>query len=272
MKTTLREHRSLAIASTVALVLAALVLCADSTARGQAPAVAAPVDPAARPHAVEVLWDITHGVYSGYQPSVNYLQLSTLLGDRGYSVTTTAAGVDNIDLSPYSILVVCLASAWDTPYTASEVAAVLDFMAQGKGVLVLADGGGTPVQNIHPITNEVGVTCGFPISNDDLDVSDFEPHPIFTGIGTFYMRAAGWLQVDTPSVVLAREPGGLPVVAARPDCRMIVVGDVNFCENNYIASADNQQFAINLFDALETSDCSVRVHPTTWGGFKAIYR
>ena len=101
---------------------------------------------------MNVLWDLTHGVYFTYEPTGDYSELVAMLASNAYVVSTTAAGIDNVDLAPYDIIVICLGSAWDSPYTASEVTAIQSFVARGKGVFVMAENANTPNANIQPIT------------------------------------------------------------------------------------------------------------------------
>ena len=64
-----------------------------------------------------ILWDLTHGVYLDYQPSGRFSSLTALLQSSGYTMETTDVGVDNVDLSRYDVLVVCLGSAHNSIYT-----------------------------------------------------------------------------------------------------------------------------------------------------------
>jgi hypothetical protein len=56
----------------------------------------------------EILWDPANGVLDLYEPSGYYADLTALLTDNGFAMTTSAAGVDNLDLSLYDILVVAI--------------------------------------------------------------------------------------------------------------------------------------------------------------------
>ena len=54
-----------------------------------------------------ILWDITHGATSDYQPSGRYSILAGLLSAGGSNITVTDQGVHNVDLSQYCVLVIC---------------------------------------------------------------------------------------------------------------------------------------------------------------------
>jgi len=219
----------------------------------------------------DVLWDLTHGVYLDYEPTGWHSDLVAALAANGYVTTTTAAGVHNIDLSSYEIIVIALVSAWDSPYTTPEVQAIQDFMSLGGAVLVMGENTDCPNGNINPVTQNFGVTCGvsFPSPND-LYLTDFAPHQIFDGVTTVYYRAAGEISASDPGIPIAWTDLGEAMIASVGPCQMIVTGDCNFCENDHLGTADNLQFAMNVFDCLATG--SSPVEGSTWGAIKALYR
>lgn len=219
----------------------------------------------------DVLWDLTHGVYLGYEPAGRYSDLVAMLAADGYVTTTTAAGIHNIDLSPYEIIVIGLGSAWNTPYTAPEVAAIQDFMSLGGGVLVMGDNADCPNANINPVTQAFGVTCGLNVILPyDLFFTDFASHEIFDGISTVHYRAAGEISAGVPGVPIAWTDAGEETIASVEYCQMIVAGDCNFCENDYLGSEDNAQLMLNVFECLASG--STPVEDSTWGTIKATYR
>jgi len=218
-----------------------------------------------------VLWDLSNGVNSLYVPSARYSDLLALLAANGYVTTTTTAGVDNIDLSPYDIIIVTTMSAWDFSYTAPEVAAIQDFMSQGGAVLVMGENADCTNEHINPVTQAFGVTCGLnTIDPLDLYFTDFAAHQIFDGVTTIYYRAAGELSASDPGVPLAWTDAGELTIASVGPCRMIVLGDCNFCDNTYLVDVDNEQFVLNVFDCLATGTSPVE--DSTWGTVKAMYR
>jgi hypothetical protein len=218
-----------------------------------------------------VLWDLTHGVFLEYEPSGRYSDLVALLGGEGFGTTTTDEGVDNINLEAYDVLVITVMSSWYSPYTVAEIEAIEQFIDGGGGVLVMGDNTDVPNANINPVAEAFGTTCGVAyVTPVDLYVSDFGVHPIFDGIGTVYMRAAGELVGDAPSEEVAWSDGGEPLVTAIADCGLIVAGDANFCSNDYLGEADNDDFILNVFECL--GDASGPVEGATWGRIKALHR
>lgn len=219
----------------------------------------------------DVLWDLTHGVYMDYEPAGRYSDLVAALAANGYVTTTTAAGIHNIDLSPYAIIVINLGCTWYGPYTAPEVAAIQDFMSDGGSVLVTGDNTDCPNGNINPVTQPFGVTCGVSyLAPLDLYFTDFAPHQVFDGISTVYYRAAGEISAGAPGVPIAWTDADEETIASVGYCQMIVTGDCDFCTNDYLGSADNQQFILNVFDCLATGGNPVE--DSSWGIVKALYR
>jgi hypothetical protein len=271
------------ILTTACIALVSLAI-AGGTARAQkldpstrlpAVTVPAPTVPPNKPTGVgscAVLWDLTHGIYISYEPAGVYSQLVTLLAGQGISVTTTAAGLDNIDLSPYNVIVINEGSSWNSPYTPSEVAAIQSFQARGGGLLIMGDNNGTMNVNINPVSIPLGTTCGLSlISPFDLYINNFIAHVIFSGISSIYMRAAGALGVLPPSVVAAIEPAGAPVVSVVDLPRTVITGDINLWDNNYIGNADDEHFAVNVFHWLCEAGATP-TKPSSWGKLKTLYR
>jgi hypothetical protein len=240
-----------------------------STAQGGVPGpLPPPVD-----GGTEVLWDLTHGVYLDYEPGGVFSNFVGILSGLGYNFSTTNAGIDNIDLSAYDILVICVGSCYDTPYTPSEAAAALAFAQAGGSVLIMGDNPNAWPDHLNPLSQVFGITTGtFYILPDDLFFSSFTAHPIFIGIDQIYYRASGALQVAAPATDIARTDDGAHITIAdvRALCT-IALGDINPWDNAYIGNADNQAFGINVFNYLRECAGATSVEPTTWGRVKSLY-
>jgi hypothetical protein len=221
----------------------------------------------------QVLWDLTHGVYLQYEPTGYYSDLVAVLAANGFQVTTTTAGVDNVDLSQYDVLVICLGSAWNSAYTDSEVAAIETFVANGGGLLIMGDNASsTPNHNINPVAQAFGTTCGVTdISPTDVCITDFMTHEIFNGVTTICYVAAGELAAQAPSVEAAWAPNGQVALTLVDPCKVVVTGDVNFCANGNLGIEDNQTFVLNVFQCLAEPG-PVAQKKMSWGRVKAIYR
>ena len=219
-----------------------------------------------------ILWDITHGVINGYEPSGRYSILAGLLAGTGSNITVTDQGVQNIDLSQYCVLVICGGSAAYSPYTAGEVAAITTYMDQGGGLLVLADNPNTAsAANLNPVTQAFGtsVAVSYP-SPFDLFFSNFAAHEIFAGVNQAYYRAAGELEGAAPSVEVAWTSNAEVMVTVVNPHSVVVLGDWNFCANYYIGTADSERFILNVFDWLCTG--TVGTEASRWGDVKAMFR
>lgn len=122
-----------------------------------------------------ILWDETHGVYINYEPSGDFSSLSSLLSGLGFTVTTTAAGVNNVNLASYNVVVVSLGSSWYSAYTPAEVSALNTFVQNGGGLLILSDNTACPNANIIPLAQQFGITLGVSYLNDlDLYLTDLQ--------------------------------------------------------------------------------------------------
>ncbi|MCP4707078.1 MAG: S8 family serine peptidase, partial [Planctomycetes bacterium] len=195
-----------------------------------------------------VLWDLTHGVYSGYSPTSNYTDLVTTLQDNGYSVDTTT-NISSADLDQYDILVICLGSAWTTAYTTSEVNAIKAFVSAGGGLLIMGDNPSTPNANINPVAQAFGTTCG--VSSTDSIITNIDAHPIMDGVAELTLASGGELTATT-SDPQAWDSNNKAVVTTQThnSGRVVVVGDINAWVNGSLTDTDNQTFMENTFDWL----------------------
>jgi hypothetical protein len=201
-----------------------------------------------------VLWDLTHGVLLGYEPSGDYSSLVSLLGSTGYSLSTTSAGVDNVNLSDFDVVVVNLGSAWNSAYTTSEVSALVDFVQNGGGLLIMCDNTSTPNSNVNPVAQAFGTTCG--VSNSQELITNLSPHSIFEGVSEIDMTVfAGEVTTVSPSQLVAFDSVAKGVVSVAEDAagKVVVVGDINLWADAEIAMSDNQLFAERTFHWLSAS-------------------
>lgn len=201
-----------------------------------------------------ILWDTSHRIYLGYSPAGRHSSLKTLLVGRGYTVDENSSGVLNRDLGNYQIVVISVGSAWDSEYSGDEVTVIQNYVNGGGGLLILGDNPNTPNANINPVAQAFGTTLGVgtTLSPSDLYVTTFTAHPIFTRVKKIYMRAAGEITGNSPSLIVASTSSGDAVVTvAEPGLgRVVAMGDTSTMENTYISSADNQSFSENVFDWL----------------------
>jgi hypothetical protein len=219
-----------------------------------------------------VLWDLSHGVYNAYEPTGQYSDLVTLLAANGFSVNTTTQGLVNVDFTGYSVIVIGLGSAFDSPYTPAEVARLQTFIAAGGGVLVMGDNPGAWNANINPVAQAYGTTCGVgDVAPFPTATTSFITHPIFTAVSAIHLQGAGEVDGVTPSVEAAFSAGNTPTVTVHQSCGLVVVGDINFATNPYLFTQDNEVFAVNIFRWL-AGGCPTPAGRSTWGEVKTLYR
>jgi len=220
-----------------------------------------------------VLWDTSHAVFisptyggDGYQPSGYYHELAQHLTNNGFTVDTPS---DGFDPTGYDVIVVCLASAYDSTYTTAEVESIVNFVADGGGLLIMGDQQSHPNANIQLVASEFGITLGvsdvvgepgpdsYKIYTSELDLS----HPVFDGFDEddqIFLDAAGELSVSSPAFSIAEQEVTGKIVAAVAQYgqgRIVALGDsslwswVETYEENF-DKVDNPQFSLNTFNYL----------------------
>lgn len=202
----------------------------------------------------DIMWDLTHGVYLNYEPAGDYSVLTGMLEGKGYTVDTTDIGLNNVDLSDYEVLVLSIGSSYFSPYTPDEISTIKTFVANGGGLLIMGENTGCPNDNLNPVSQEFGTTLGISyLSPIDLYITDMTTHPVFNGVSMFYYRAAGELAgagaLSGPAIAWT-DDGEIVMTAVSSPGKVIVTGDCNFCDNDYIAEADNLALSENIFDWL----------------------
>jgi len=210
-----------------------------------------------------VFWDTYHGIYLNYSPSNYYATLTSVLTSAGYTITESAAGIMNVNLSNYNIVVCCLGSNWNSAYSAAEGSRVQSFVNNGGGLLLLGDNPGCPNSNLTAVSSLFGELFGG--AEGSSPWTNFTAHPIFTGVTSLECPAPGrFSSVSSPSSIVGRDPSSQPVIAVGTSGagRVAGVTDINFCENIYIGQASNQTFSINLFNWLAGGSSAPTATPT----------
>ena len=117
---------------------------------------------------IEVLWDATNGVNSGWSPNgTRYDLLRQSFNGWGYNLTVlSSGGVDLVDLSLYDVLVIGLEQAWTNAYNASEAAAIKTFVENGGGLIIMGMQGGGYIWWMYDIYGYIITgTLNFPYTN-----------------------------------------------------------------------------------------------------------
>jgi len=152
-------------------------------------------------HSARMLWDTFHGTYLYYYATDGFTTFSSIATGMGHTMEESSAGVMTHDLFDYCVLVLCFGSAWDSAYTTAEADKIEAYVNAGGSLLILAENPGCRNYNLDPVANRFGVTCGVAsVTPADYTCISFTPHPIFTGVTSFFMRAAGTLSVTPPSI------------------------------------------------------------------------
>lgn len=214
-----------------------------------------------------VLWDISHGVADvsnggGYQPDGHYADLRDLLEnpDNGFTVNTTSLGFTDTNLAATDVAVVCITSAFYSPYTAAEADRLAGFVNAGGGLLIM---GAHPFliggNNIQPVADKFGITIA---ASNDIYQGSYTPealeHPVFAGFtetDSIFMQAAGEITVGANGFALAQDPttGHIFIAGANYGTgRVIALGDFNMFSQvpNTFSQYNNPEFALNTFNWL----------------------
>lgn len=202
------------------------------------------------------LWDTSHGLEAG-DPSVRDSIFISLLTSQGYPVEVSDAGVLNVDLSKYKVLIVAMTTTFDSAYTPEEVTAIKNFVDNGGKLLIMGDNTDCPNENINPVSEAFGTTVGLSsLTPLDLTITNLASHPAFTGVSSVYFRAGGEI---SSSGTIAWTPDNLPAINTAESNRVIIIGDSNLFDDSYIGNADNQKLALSLWKDVY---CPVPEFPT----------
>ncbi|MBW2459703.1 MAG: hypothetical protein JRI68_34755, partial [Deltaproteobacteria bacterium] len=145
-----------------------------------------------------VYWDVTHGTYLQYNIAGNYSALAAQLTGNGYTVSETAVGLDNANLSNVDVVVITITNSWDSAYTQSEINAVQSFVNGGGGLFIWCDQVSIAANaNVQGVASLFGVTCGLDSSSNNIVT--WNSHPISAGLGTLEVAAAGALSLVSPA-------------------------------------------------------------------------
>jgi hypothetical protein len=197
---------------------------------------------------VNVLWDISHGDSgSGDAGYSTYPKLISELQAAGYTITPSSAGILNVNLANYQILVISAGTSINTPYTAAEVSAIKSFVSKGNGLIVLDEWYGYKGEpNVEPVvegygTKDVAITSDSTITN--LSVSQ----PIFKGVTALTVAATGEISATAPSKNVAWDSSKKGVINIVTGQNVVIIGDCNLFQDSFIGMNNNNQFAMNVF-------------------------
>jgi len=202
-----------------------------------------------------ILWDVHHGILPPNHPNTEYSSFLALAEARGFQLDVSYAGVLNVALDEYQILIVSMLTAWNSVYTEVEVERIYHWVRQGGSMILLTEHGSTkmPLENIEPIAHRFGIDLlRVRIDPPNGKINIFADHPLFEGVEVIRIGAGGVLEVQPPMSVSAWAPSDEPVVAQGQfgNGVVAVVSDSNLFDFEFLPSYDNERFAENLFDYL----------------------
>lgn len=247
-----------------------LLICAIDLSTGKEAVDAAPKNPwpviPSGSKAGAVLWDYTHDPFCpGYCYTLDdrYATFVSLMNANGYTFDTTRAGVNNVNLSAYRIVVINLTSNWNSAYTAAEAESLVAFVNRGGSLLIISENTACPNGNLTQITSRFNFTVG--LGNPQSCYSSFTSNPTYSSI--FAGISSGNLCTDAPGAVGASAPSetigwmGSPAGAAGR-CEngkggVLLISDANHWDvNNLYDGTQNDLFALQVFAWLSNPPCT----------------
>jgi len=158
------------------------------------------------------------------------------------------------------MIILATGTAWNDQYTSNEVEEIRIYVEKGGGLLIMAENADCFNENINPVAEVFGVTCGlsslYPL---DLFIDSLENHVIFNTINQIYYRAGGQIDViDGPLHPIASFDTMIVASAGQYKYgRVVVMGDMSCLHNDCLNYGENTQFAINMFNWLIGSSTSI---------------
>ena len=215
-----------------------------------------------------VLFDLSHAPYYGVDPwdfPAHLNEKYTIWRDMLVNHTFTfdklfpsaEGNLTTEKLAPYDMLVIV---APQLNFSAEEVAAITEWVADGGSLLVLGD---------NSFVDEVNEHINYLLSNFDLSMKDvsgdsgsyaiYRKHPVTEGCEYIYVSLPGYIDYagdafpiwgnDTSKIVAAAQEYG--------NGRVLLISDINFAANDNISEEDNAQFALNIANWLTASKAKV---------------
>lgn len=197
-------------------------------------------------NSARVIWDTTHTPREGeigfYTPDEVYSRLRSLLS--GKQIRLTGGSISRLE--EYDAVVIAAYSFWGESLSDSEAANIYDYVANGGGLILLGDQSKAP-DRIENLARLLGIRLAQePILTDVVDIY---PHPITDGVYLIHFYQGGGLYLGDSGFELIGASFNTPAIAAGKigNGRIVAIGDCNVFDNRWIGSADNIQFALNVF-------------------------
>ncbi|MFW5652776.1 MAG: hypothetical protein ACOC0P_01920 [Planctomycetota bacterium] len=148
----------------------------------------------------------------------DYDDFRTTITDLGHTIVPltsfTSADLDGLDA-----VITHMPYASSQAFTSSEITALQNFVTNGGGYLMHADGGGSSseyVANINELVAPYGITFSDSATNPSgLIVNSFNPHPVTDGLGQFGIDFQRRIEsIEAPGIDLTTLDGDSNVMAA----------------------------------------------------------
>ena len=202
--------------------------------------IAPPATTAGLRDSAQVYWDLSHiprrGSDGSYEPSGVFSSLASALQDAGIDIQTGSNSVVSLNLDQYDVVVISATSSYESPYSAAEAAAVGEFVERGGGLIILAEDSSF-TNNIVEVAAYFNVSVA--VSTGIYDVFTDSSQSITEGVSTLYYYNGGSVRTGSTEYAFIQQTVG--------SGRLVVIGDSNLFDNRWLAKANNQSFALNVF-------------------------
>ena len=206
-------------------------------------------------NAVNVYWDISHGVVDNYKPTGRYSVLVNHLAPAGFSFTEGTVPLNDAPLDDFQILVLANGSFANTFPSVAEVESVEAFLGRGGSLLVMSEiAGASGTVKIQQFASIFGAQVGladFPSS--DVFSTSITPHPAVANVNSMYLRFSSTISPGELTSYVFHD--GMPMLAAGDFSagRIVLIADGDLFTAApgvpvaYIDRADNRQLASSVF-------------------------
>ncbi len=167
-------------------------------------------------------------------------------------------------LEPYDMLII---TAPDFNYTAAEIAAIMSWVADGGGLLLLGE---RQTSTFIPDNGRINdVLAGTGLSMSSVDYLDWDMmssyiqidmHPITEDVTNLHFAGGSYVNVTGEAYPLVTN-GSNVIVGARDwgEGRIILAGDINFFDDDHDVY-DNFQFSINIVNWLTSGNAEILLY------------
>lgn len=202
-----------------------------------------------------ILWDDAHN--ASHTLANNYTTFVDILRAEGYLVDPLQTELDRSMLANYDVFVTVDPNQ---AFTVNEVAAIIEFVADGGGLWVMGewyprwDG----QDNLNAFLETLGITLNEDAIRTDQSIG-LEPHPVSQGVERIQVWDTATLAITGSAVPIGLIGPDIILASNNYGCgRVLVVGDeivVSHSHNGWLYREDNLTYGLNAAAWLSAAGC-----------------